>query len=317
MKKAVLLSIYFALLSCNGVLNKSVFEPLSIDELKKGLAKDTSFVEIYKYTEYIRDTLLTSEIDRVKYSDLTYSDLLKYMKKLQDTTFLKPHYEKFEKEWSDKYSIYEKKVDSISTYWKKVKEENSLDKHLKIELAAIDTEYYEYIGGVKSVSVGFKLTPLKGKIEQVRFGFLLEPKIKEDEENAYTSALDWSWCLLTTPFSKEVIRYWDANYKNEDKLKGESASSVNRDYNVKIDIDKIRVDGVNLSMEDLKIPKSLKDYWRYENKEYLKDLYMDDVIKEVLGEEYIPSYKYVNSKIKEIIKEKYPIEHEYLSLKYN
>ncbi|MBQ4914254.1 hypothetical protein J8L85_07390 [Maribacter sp. MMG018] len=318
MKKLLLLFTAIGLFSCNSHLDKPIFEPLTVNELKESIDSDSLFKDTYEYIVYIRDTILKTDMEKVKFADLTYEQVFDFAKFSSDTVYFKPVNERIEKEWNEKYGIYEQKVDSISDYWKKYKEENSIEQYVKVELARIDKEYYSYSGGIRNVNLGFRLTPLKGKIEQLRFGYKIEAKINEkDEEDIYSSiysALDKSWCLTTSPFSKPVVRYWEASYTNEKILKNKTLETFNRDYNIYIEVDEIRKDGVNISNDDLNIPKSVINHWEYENKEYLEDWYINDIIEEVLGEEYMSKYDYRNQEIDKILKEKYPLVYEFIKV---
>lgn len=321
MKKLLLLFIAIGLFSCNSHLDKPIFEPLTVNELKESIDKDSLFKNTYEYIVYVRDTILTTDMEKVKFAELTYEQVFDFAKFSSDTVYFKPINERIEKEWNEKHGIYEQKVDSISNYWKKYKEENSLEQYVKVELARIDKKYYSYSGGIRNVNLGFRLTPLKGKIDQIRFGYKIEAKINEkDEEDRYSSiysALDKSWCLTTSPFSKPVVRYWEADYTNEKILKSKTLETFNRDYNIYIEVDEIRKDGVNMGNDDLNIPKSVTNHWEYENKEYLEDLYVDDIIEEVLGKEYMSEYDYRNQEIDKILKEKYPLVYEFIKAPMN
>lgn len=316
MKKILPLFTAIGLFSCNSHLDKPIFEPLTVTELKESIDNDSLFKNTYEYIVYVRDTILKTDMEKVKFADLTYEQVFDFAKFSSDTVYFKPINERIKKEWNEKYGIYEQKVDSISDYWKKYKEENSLEQYAKVELATIDKEYYSYSGGIRNVNLGFRLTPLKGKIDQIRFGYRIEAKINEkDKEDTYSSiysSLDKSWCLTTSPFSKPVVRYWEASYSNEKILKSKTLETFNRDYNIYIEVDEIRKDGVNMSNDDLNIPKSVTNHWEYENKEYLEDLYVDNIIEEVLGKEYMSEYDYRNQEIDKILKERYPLVYEFI-----
>lgn len=321
MKRILLLLLTIGLFSCNSHLDKPIFEPLTVNELKKSIDNDSLFKDTYEYIVYVRDTVLETDMEKVKFADLTYAEVDDYLKFSRDTTYFKPINKRIEKEWNEKYGIYEKKVDSISNFWKKYKRENSLEQYAKVELARIDKEYYTYSGGIRNVKLGFRLIPLKGKIDQIRFGYSIEAKINErEDENAYSSiysSLNKSWCLTTNPFSKPVVRYWEANYSNEEILKSKTLETFNRDYNIYIEVDEIRKDGVNMSNDDLNIPQSITNHWEYENKEYLEDLYVEDVIEEVLGKTYMSQYEYWNQEVGKILKEKDPLVFEFINLPRN
>jgi len=308
MKKALLLISLIGLIACNSPQKKSIFEPLTLDELKVLIKKDTIFEYGYKQILYIRDTVLKTEIDRVKWADLTYGRINKYLKFAADTSYFKPFEEQFKKDWKKKYGHYLTKVDSVSDYWKKFKVDNSLNNYVKIELVEIHKKYYEYIGGIENINLGFRLTPLKGPIEQLRFGYRIEAKIDEKPEisgfPSLLSKLDYFWCRKSDPFSRPTIAYWEVDYKNENILEYRDLQTFNRDYNIIIEVDQIRKDGKNLSNDDLNIPKSVEYYWENDDFVFLKELYIKDIVKEVLGKEYLPEYEYVNQKTDSILKKK-------------
>lgn len=306
------------IVSCSNPTNKKIFEELTVDELKTAIEKDTLFEDTYKLIELKKDSVLTSELDKVKWSDLTYKRVHDFVKYTADTTISKPLREKFKAQWENQYGGIIKQVDSVSEYWKNYAKENSLDQYVTVELVTLDKEYYSYAGGIRNVNLGFKLTPLKGKIDQMRFGYKIEAKLDEDDtENNYSSilsALDYSWCRMSRPFSKPTTRYWEASYSNEKILKSRSVKTLLRDYNIKIIIDEIRINGQNIDKDDLGIPESIERYWEYENREYLSDLYLDDVAEELLNKEYVRDYEFINKKFDSIYKEKDKLSYEFLTL---
>ena len=306
------------IVSCSNPTKKKIFEELTVEELKSVIEKDTLFEETYKLIELKKDSVLTSELDKVKWTDLTYKRIYDFVKFTADTTISKPLREKFKKQWEIQYGGIVKEVDSISKYWKNYAKENSLDQYVKVELITLDKEYYTYAGGIRNVNLGFKLTPLKGKLDQMRFGYKIEAKLDEDntetEYSSILSALDYSWCRMSRPFSKPTIRYWEASYSNEKILESRSVKTLLRDYNIKIIVDEIRIDGQNIDKDDLGIPKSIERYWKYENREYLSDLYMDDVAEELLGKEYVRDYELINQKFDSIYNKKDKLSYQFLTL---
>ena len=320
MKNIIYLLFVVELISCNSPLDKSIFEPFPVEDLEYSIEKDSLFKNTYEYIVYVRDTIMKSDMEKVKFANLTYEQIHKYALFSSDVTYFKLINEGIEKEWAEKYGIYEKQVDSVSNYWKKYKQENSVEQYVKIELVEIDKEYYNYGNDVSCVNFGFRLTPLKGKIEEVRFGYSIEAKTSEKEKNdIYSflySSLNNNWCRSTRPFSKPTIRYWYAGNSNENILKYKTLNTFLMDYNIHIEVDKIRKDGQNISNDDLIIPKEIVYYWEYENKdqEYLRDLYFDDVVKEILNKEYMNKYEYRSQEIDKILKDKYPLTFEFVKL---
>lgn len=301
MKKLVFLLFWVLLCGCDR-LNKPIFEPLALKELDEEIKKDSLFGMLYEQIQSINENTLNTDSQKAKYADLTYRRVY-YLFSYQDTVL----YSKLSTEWDSKYANYSIKADSIINYWQQLKEENSLDQYVKIEVASISTNYYSF-GGVDNVHIGFRLTPLKGTIEQLRFGYSIQPKIdQKDGRDIYS--IDKSWCLSTSPFSKPVVRYWEVGYSNEKRLAGENIETLSRDYDVKIKIDKVRINSKNLSIDDIKIPRSVEMYL-----EFGSSYYIDDIIQKYIDSSYMPKYKYIMDGFNKHLKKLDALAFEYLNL---
>jgi len=314
---SLLMSVFF-IASCSNPTDKNIFDKLTVKELKSEIKKDSLFETTYKLIEFQKDSVLTSELDKVRWTDLTYSRIHDLMKFVSDTTITNPLREKFKAKWKSKYDKVAKEIDSISEFWKKYAKENSLEQYVKVELVSIDKEYYSYSSGIRNVNLGFKLSPLKGKIDQMRFGYEIQPKLDEDDKNSLYSDLfstmNYSWCRMSRPFSKPTTRYWEANSTNENILESRSVKTLLRDYNVNIKIDEIRINGKNIDRDDLGIPKSIERHWEYENDRLLSDLYMDDVAQELLGKRFVKDYEFISEKMDSIYRKEDKLAYEFLKL---
>lgn len=309
MKKYLIITIgIFILFSCSNIPNKSITEPLSIEELGNIINKEPDFAEIYEGIKELREEKLKSEIDQAKFHSITYRDMYDFYKELKDSVAEKKFSESILKEWGELYASDTLKLDSVINYWEKYKEDNSLTRYVRIELVELYKEYYSYSGDVKKVNLGFKLTPLNGTIEQIRFSYYIKPKINEDQTDEYMSALGKSWCLSTSPFSTPTTRYWEVDYTNEKILKNQTISTFNRDYNIFIDIDKMRIDGKNISYDDLEIPKSIESYMTSS----YPSIYKDDIIVELINKNYKSIFTYRADKRKEKLKKDRPKIYELL-----
>lgn len=277
------------LVSCNKISDKPVSEKLSTDELSKAIKSDTSFTSFYENIRIVVDEI--DDIKKAKFNDVTYRRLYKYYKILQDTTYWSPLYKQWEKDWENDFGIYMTKADSSLNYWKKYLAENSLDTYVKVELAQIDKEYYDYIGELKEVNLGFRLTPLQGTIEQIRFNYGYKAKINGDKY------FEKHNCISTSPFSSSIIRYWEVGYSDKDNFAGKSVETFLRDFNLQIEITSIRKDGVNISKDDFNIPEEISDYFTYgENNDLMQDYYKEKVIKGIINKDYLEKWEYTNKK---------------------
>lgn len=289
-----ILGLTIIISSCNNIPNKPVSEKLSMEELSKAIKSDTMFTHFYENIRKSVDEM--DDIKKAKFNDVTYSRLFDYYKFLQDTTYWRPLSKKWEKDWEKEYGIYSIKADSTINYWKKYLEENSLNKYVKIELVDISKEYYDYVGGLKEVNLGFRLTPLQGAVQQIRFDYGYIAKIHGD--NKY---YDKHSCIKTDPLNSSQINYWEVGYSDRDKFAGKNIESFLRDYYVYIEVLEIRKDGINMRTEDLAIPEVVTKFLEIE-KEYpiLIDLYKDDIITNLIKNDYIGRWKYRNKKAEEI-----------------
>ena len=302
MKKLVcILLVVLLAVSCSGPLNKPIVEPLTVDELRSVTKKDTAFIEFYEEVQDLRKSFFSNEMNQVKYGDITYKQLRKFIDYQKDTTFTKPIIEKAKVEWTEKFGGYQQKLDSISDYWTKYLEENSLNSYVNIEFNHLYKEYYSYSRDVRNVYLALKLTPLQGTIQQISFTYKVKSKLKSDErESIYSSILDDNRgsCITTSPFSKAVVRNWEVGYALEKTLKYMSSDEFKRDYDITFEITKIRGNDTNISEDDLLIPEVVKDYLKYPY------LYEDDVVKQFIDKDYISEWEFYRSAINETMKKK-------------
>lgn len=299
MKKIFLLIFAaYVLISCNSISTKPIFESLSTDELTKAIKTDTSFTSFYENLRKSVDEI--SDIKKAKYHEVTYRRLFKYFKFTGDTVYWKAQSNTAEKEWAAKFAIYLPKADSVLDYWRRYQDEHSLNKYVQVELAEIDKEYYEYIGSIKEVHLGFKLIPLQGPIEQIRFTYGFKVKINGDDKYYEKHS-----CISTSPFSSSNIRYWEVGYSDRDIFAGKNVETFLRDYNLYIEITDIRKGGINITADDYLIPDKVKKCLEYEKKyPELFELYKEDLITDMINKDFVSKWEFIIKKENEI-KKKY------------
>jgi hypothetical protein len=290
--------VALGLTSCSNISNKSVSEKLSTPELSEAIKSDTSFSAFYEHIRKPVDEM--SDIKKAKYNDVTYRRLFKYFKFITDTVYWKPLSVNWENEWTAKFAIYFSKADSALNSWHKYLEENSLNKYVSIELSQIDKEYYEYVGGIKEVHLGFRLTPLQGTIEQIRFTYGYKPKINGD--NKYYEKHS---CISTSPCSSPTIRFWEVGYSDKDNFMGKDVGTFLRDYNLYIEIKSIRKDGVNSNIDDISIPEKVSACFENE-KDYpaLFEFSKEELIKDIINKDFITKWEYKSKKADEVKEKK-------------
>lgn len=311
MKKIYFLSIALLLLtSCNNGLNKSILEPLSVEELKSNIKNDESFADFYSEVQEIREFIMKSDITQAKYADLTYKRVRKYMDKVSDTTSIK-EFEVEQKELYEKqYPNYDNKVDSILLYWKEYKDSYALDSFVTIEFDDLWKEHYSYSDKIKNVNIGFKITPLKGTIEQLIFRYCIKSKISNDGSMSF---LDSHRCLASNPINSPKTLYWEADYSDEKYLKHMSSSQVLRDYDFNIEIVEVRTNGENISEKIEKIPSSVQGALR---SDIMKEYYSTEIVKEFIDSSYIGFQEFYHDAIIDKQKQIDPLVFEMFREKY-
>lgn len=292
------------LFSCNNPKKRSIFENLTLDELKSEIEKDSLFETTYKLVELKRDSLVKNDIDKIKWTDLTYARLHEFVRFVSDSSQNNKYEKDITLKWNNKYKPVLARVDSTIQYWKQFLKENSLEQYVNIELVSIEKEYYTYTSGVRQVNLGFKLTPIKGKIDQLIFSYNLEAKINETKQSEYSllsTDFDRSRCLMSRPFSKPIVKYWKAGYSDEDILKSRSVESLLRDYNLNLRVEEIRINGNNINRDSLGVPEPIMSYWRYQEYESLKENSIEEIASDLIGLEYTSLASTMNKKIDSIL----------------
>ena len=294
MKKVVfLLCTLIAVTGCNGGLNKSFMEPLDSKELKSILEKDEDFGPFYDELQELRDMVSSSATRQAKYGDISYKRLYKYTNLLTDTTVLRSIYNSVESDYEKQYDKYDQAIDSALNYWCDYYSKYSLDSLVRVEPKDIRTTYYSYIGGVKDVNIGFQITPLKGRIDQLVFRYCIKPQITSDGKMDY---YDSHRCLASSPISSQKTLFWEASYSDEKSLQRKSMSEVLRDYVFIIEIEEVRVNGENMEQKISAIPKHVLPLVK--NKDLCSDEksnWKSDVIVDCLDPEFVP----IADKVKE------------------
>jgi len=292
---------------CSNGLDKSIIEPLAVDEIKANIKDDSSFTDFYKMTEQLREWLLQSNLNQAEYGEITYKRLFDYYKKVTDEEYGAKLTDKYQAEYNRLYPDYTEEVDSIMAYWQAYREDNRLENYVHIEFDKLWKEHYSYSGDVRAVNVGFKITPLRGDIQQLIFEYDIKSKISNSEENGLLSG---NRCLASSPISAPETLYWKADYSDEKYLKNMSTTEVKRDYDIIVEVVEVRIDGVNVSEKVEDIPHSV-----YMALEYCKDgnnYYADDIIRETIDPDYITFYEYSKPKFEQASKAIDPDVHNML-----
>ncbi len=299
-------SAVFLLASCSHGMNKSIIEPLSVSELKANM-KDTTFTDFYSEAQKISQWIIASDVRQAKFGDITYKRLKKYTKHAQDTVFFGKKEKAWKEDYDKLYPDYSKQVDSIMNHWRAYKESYNMDSLVTIEFGELWKEYYSYSGGIRSVNIGFKITPLKGKIDQLIFRYEMKTKVSNDGS---ISIWNGHRCVASSPISAPRTLYWEADYTDEKRLQGLSSADVKRDYDFNIELVNVRVNGENFEDKLNEIPDPVHKALKYCTDG--NNWYEDDIIRLLINPDYKDFYDYTSPLVEAEMKNFDPEVHDLL-----
>jgi hypothetical protein len=314
MKNYVYTLCFLLLTSCSSYSDKSIFEKLTQEELEEA-SQDSIFLKVFQIVQDIEANEGESDAFKDKFSNLTYGEIIEFVKYATDTERIKEFDEKWEDKWTEKYGEYESQSDRVIKKWKAALDSSDLDNYVSIELKEIRPVYYRSMNVLKDVELGFEITPLKGGIEQLVFNYRFQPKIEEGEESVY-SILDSEGCRLTRPLPKKGMYYWDASYSDRDWLAKTSMNDFNRDYNLIIDVRKIRIDGENRKNDMSDIPFDVRQYFDPTTDNKMKTFYLHQILKMEFGDKFISKTAYLSDKSEEHLFDKFPEVMEFLEARF-
>lgn len=312
MRKIIKLSVLLIVLglsSCNSPLKKSVIEPLEIKDLKNIIEKDTLFEFTYKAIQEIRNLKLTDDVEKAKWSDMTYNRVHKVFQLYSDTLAQSKYTGKIKSDWNSKYGFYLRKTDSISNYWKKYKKEKSLNNYVRIELFDIQTED-------KRVKIGFKITALKTPLKEVSFDYIFidkseKEKIKEWDKYPILNDNTVSYNRFENISESKV--YWKGDWRNQDKFEDKILEEILKKYVFKLKLNSISNNGVTIYESDIKIPYSIERMLETED-DFMYEYYREDVVKEFINSEFVRYDKFKSIKLDSIARKIDPKAIEFLEL---
>lgn len=309
--KLMVLLFVLGLSSCSSPLKKSVIEPIEIEDLKSIIEKDTLFEFTYKAVQKIRDAKLTDDdVEKAKWSDMTYNQVHKMVQLYSDTLAQSKYAGKIKTDWGNKYGALNTQFDSVINYWKKYKIDNSLEPYVQVELFDVQTDERGY------PSIGFKIIPLKGEIDKLRFHYQFNKKSDEKSKikKRNYSILDNSWTITIDERINKPKIFWEFDPVNMDLLKNKLLEEVLDKYEFELELTEINKNGVKLSIYDLEVPVSIRIFLDKEQDGSMLEYWKEDIIKEYLNGNYISYSNFKYSKIDSIAKTIDPKVIEFLEL---
>lgn len=191
MRNRLLYTIYgvvltFVLLACGGPLNKSVTEPLTLEEVEKIVKKYDDFKGEYEHEIFPKiNKMMDNSLEKQKYEKLTYGDYMEF----RELYYHNDWKERFSREWEQRFDEekltrqLDSMVDSIIGYWDNYMIENAPSTYVSIELI----EIVKSVSGSGSrkhldVSARLKVVPLRGKIDKMSVSYVLFRTDKTDHK---------------------------------------------------------------------------------------------------------------------------------------
>lgn len=247
--------------SCSSPLDKPIIEELSIEELAKVIERDSSFSVIYDNLENIREPLLSSATQQVKWKDFTYADIVDYQATARDSVLYGTAEKLADEKWRNEYLDVAKSVLDTVRGWNssaiEFLDHGTPQSLVKVEPYSINTESYGSGIGVRSVDIKFKCTPLVDGIEQFSFYYDVYPKyMKRDSVIAaerrakvmkgstwYPSLTLDNGCLYSKALPRVAYGRFEAPYDLEKRLSYETVKSLSESYEVVIYADDVMIDG--------------------------------------------------------------------------
>jgi hypothetical protein len=292
--------VFITFVSCKNHLDKSVIEPMEIETLKTIIEKDTLFESTYQTVEHIRKNVLTNDVQKAKWSDLTYGRVHNMIRLYNDSLTQSKYTKELKKEWHNKYAKYDSKVDSIANYWQKYITDNSINNYLTIKLFDVQTS------DNGSVKIGFKISPHKRGIEDLIFEYVFIEKeaIKDisewDRHPVLNDNTNRFYLFKEIPESKI---YWETNFRNSEVFENRILEEVLDKYIFKYKVNSLKLNGKRVSDYNLEIPIEVERYLNAKKENsFLIDYYKADLIKEYLNINYVRYNEYIQPFIDSIAK---------------
>lgn len=292
MKKSVLFFLAALLLAaCNPIPNKSIFEELTTEELASAIKSDDKFAEAYESIRTLVGLATLSEVQKAQYNEITYRRMAKYYYHVNDEDFWSPIKADWGNEWDNTFAKDLAKVDETSKYWLDYKNENSLSKFAKVELSDFYITHYSYIGGVDDAFIMFKITPLRGTIEQLKFTYSYSYKINGGKGK------ETHKCIYSSPIANTKEGAWEIEYLEKDKFDGMTVKKFLQQYDLEIEITDVRIGGKNYSLDDLNIPEAITNFWSEDTEETREE------VAKLINSSYVNKEDYIQKKKDERMKE--------------
>lgn len=285
---------------------RSINEPLTLDQLNSVLKKDPDYAATFALTERYQKKGL-SDTEKAYLNDLTYKQLHKFLKKYNDPAYTDKLKAEYGQDWKKEYGALFDRVDSIDAYWKQYFTDHQLSSFVAVEWIRLDKNHPDlFLGGTR---VTFRITPLKGRIEELDAYFGLVPKGSQPFYTYYQTT-GRNHLHIDAPFSQPVTEQAYLSFNSAfdidvSDLQSMNLSELATKYNFDVDLTRIKKDGEYLTPVQAwtAVPDPVREMWNQRNKdswnEFSKDLYYADIVKALIDPAYIPQHEYIAERVRE------------------
>ena len=169
MKSTLLLFVITLIVCCTpkeNPLDKSIIEPLTIDELRAEIEKDGLFERNYERIDRMRE-----RIEKAKYSDVSYRQVNEFLNWIEDTTNLNKLWRETDMAWEKKYGHVVKRVDSTIAYWEEFCDRNGIKKSRAKYSKEVPKEIGTYITEGGYYNKGMEQRAIAEQLLNEEFGF--------------------------------------------------------------------------------------------------------------------------------------------------
>ena len=304
MKKIILFFAILSLVSCTDYGHKtSIMEPLTDDQLAANMEKDPEFEEMYQGIALIREFLKLDQTSVVKYREITYGDVIKFKSiELDKKEVDKMHLQEYPTRKSLRHQ-----ADSLLNVYHGLQ----TDSLVRIEFIgkSIAKRY-----GSDIHRLSFKVTPLKGSLDELTFSYLIAPKSKgytKYDDKSYNDMSGYIFDIKNLHGEKSV---YDEHYH----MKDEHLKTLKGEYDTFFEIGKLTYKGMSLKNADWVIQETVENWeecqktWKEDETEHIKVL--DKIASRVIDKSYISLESYYNLKVEEKQKEEFPLLYDLLDI---
>lgn len=308
--KYILLSLL--IVACSGkkdvIPDKSIFEPLTVEELSTIIKQDTLFVDFYEsIQEEVEDY---TDIEKAKFNDVTYRSLYRACQKLVDPDLSNSFTEPYWAEWHRRFDIDHAKADSLIAYWEKYRDEHNFQEFVTVEAVDLvkETRY-----GWTDVNMVVRVTPVAGPLDYVSIDCTTRFKGLRDQENiAIYPTTDhyylWLYDLQEPREEKKPLEYHSREY-----LKERTFEDFKEDFDVEFRVKSVKIGDDNYTEDESVYPEHVLSILK-EGPHSPGSMggHIGDVIKSNIDPDYVDAFTYVQDRVMEYFEKNHPQEYAFM-----